>query len=83
MLFLATPLLFPPFLYHAYTLFPHTPAVALTAKEQGRQAGFTSREKKQWKGSPYEWRYQYSIALSSSILSILFEYFNKNAENTK
>jgi hypothetical protein len=60
---LATPPLFPPFL----TLLPQTPAVALIAKEQGRQAGFTSREKKPWKGSPYEWWYQYSIALSSSI----------------
>jgi hypothetical protein len=61
---LTTPPLFPPFLYHSYALFPHTPAVALLATGQGRQAaGFTSREKKQWKGSPYEWRYQYSIAL--------------------
>jgi hypothetical protein len=37
--------------------------VVLIATGQGRQAGFTSREKKQWKGSPYEWRYQYSIVL--------------------
>jgi hypothetical protein len=30
----------------------------LIAKEQGRKAGFTSREKTmEWKGSPYEWWY--------------------------
>jgi hypothetical protein len=53
--------------YHAYNLLPHTTAEALIAKEQGRQAGFISREKKQWKGSPYEWRYQYSIALNKEL----------------
>jgi hypothetical protein len=58
---LAIPSLFPPFHNPSYSPLPNTPAVALIAKEQGREAGFTPREKKEWKGSPYEWCYQYSI----------------------
>jgi hypothetical protein len=51
--------------------------MALVAKEQGRQAGFTSREKKQWKGSPYEWRYQYSISLPTGRMERRDEEENK------
>jgi hypothetical protein len=43
---LAIPSLFPPFHNPSYSPLPNTPAVALIAKEQGREAGFTPREKR-------------------------------------
>jgi hypothetical protein len=58
-----SPLAIPPLSLHSYSPLTTTPTVALIAKGQGRQASFTSRDKKQWKCSPSEWRYQYSIAL--------------------